>query len=142
MGFNSSGGACSPFSYCNSFCNPCRSYHCSRRHFWHQRNIFGIKEIKITAERKAKEAVESTIAEYPQAADFLDVYRQFQAQLAEFKREYDVWQKRSEEASAILIRLNASGTTDASNTSTDDENGADKGTEAISASYPGKEASS
>ena len=98
--------------------------------------IWGIKEVKLAAARKAQEAVTHKIAEYPQAADFLGLYRNLQAQLAEFKQEYEVWQKRSADASAILVRLNASG----SSTSPADEKASSSAiTEAISASYPGEE---
>lgn len=103
--------------------------------------VFGIREMKRAAERKAEEAVSNKIKEYPEAADFFDLYRKLQSQLAEFKREYDVWQKRSEEASAILSHLSANGNPIASNITVDEvgEKHDDKEGGAISASYPGKE---
>ena len=98
--------------------------------------IWGIREVKQAAARKAQEAVTQKLAEYPQATDFLDLYRNLQAQLAEFKQEYEVWQKRSADASAILVRLNASG----SLASPANEKASSSAiTEAISASYPGEE---
>ena len=104
--------------------------------------IWGIKEIKIaavrTAEKAAREAFDKAIEQYPQGAEFFELYRNLNAQLSEFKREYAVWQKRSEEADAILTRLHANGNPDASNRQggEDSEGSADTGTEPISASYP------
>ncbi len=106
--------------------------------------IFGIKELRRSVKNRAEEVVSNTIAKYPQSDDLLDLYRKLQAQLEDFKREYGVWQKRSEEASAILSYLSANGNPIASNTSVGevDEGHDDKAEGAISASYPGKEDSS
>ncbi len=103
--------------------------------------IFGIQELKRAAERKAEKAVSEAIDKYPQAADFFELYRKLQSQLEEFKREYGVWLKRSEEANTILSHLSANGNPIASNTAVGevDEGHDDKEEGAISASYPGKE---
>jgi len=97
--------------------------------------IWGMGDIKQKASEAAKRSVKTTISQYPQATQFLELYRNLQGQLAEFQKEFSVWQQRSSDANAIMARLSAVGGVAASNPP-EGENAP----EPISQSYPTGEA--
>ncbi len=109
--------------------------------------IWGIRALRKAAEQKAHEAVKQTIAEYPDAAGFIavhkamqELYRRMQQQMSEFKQEFEVLHRRSEEANAILDRLNPKQSPDASNQTEGIVESTDKQVGSMSATYPGEEA--
>jgi hypothetical protein len=92
-------------------------------------------------------AVKETIAGYPDAAEFIKVseamqglYRRMRQQMSEFKQECEVLHQRSEDANAILDRLKAERSSDASNPIEAEDESADKVVGTMSSSYPGEEA--
>lgn len=112
--------------------------------------IWGIRGIKIAARKKAEEAMSAKLAEYPQASEIIDLYRKQVAEMLElyrksetrlehFRQEYEQFQRRTEEANQILVRLSAAGAPAASNVTDSGENVADEESTPISASYPGEE---
>ena len=101
--------------------------------------IWGIKGISKAAQKKADEAVTAKMAEYPQATDFLELYRNLQRQLLEFRREYDLFQRRNEQANEILVRLSSRDAGGSSNEAEGRGGRTDNQSEPISASYPGEE---
>lgn len=111
--------------------------------------IWGIRALRKAAEQKAREAVDQTIAEYPDATRFIEVHQAMQAlyrrmlqQMSEFKQEFEVLHQRSETANAILDRLSIRPSADASNVGEAAGEATDLGVERMSAGYPGEEAGS
>ena len=99
-------------------------------------SIWGVKGLRVEAQKKADEAVKVKIAEYPAASDFLGVYKDMKKQLATSRREARIMQQRSEAANAILIRLVAAEESKPLDEVEDEPKAADPG--AISDSYPGE----
>jgi uncharacterized protein HemX len=111
--------------------------------------IWGIRALRKAAEQRAHEAVKQTIAEYPDAADFVKVYKgmqelyqRMQQRMSEFKREFEVLHQQSEAANAILDRLSIKPGPEASNLSEGLGKSADVVVEPMSSTYPGEGAGS
>lgn len=111
--------------------------------------IWGIKALRKAAEQKAHEEVKQTIAKYPDATSFIqaeqamqELYRRMQQQMSVFKREYEVFHQRSEDANSIMERLNSKQRPGASNEIEAEVEIADTRDKPLVAIYPGEEADS